>query len=106
MGPIALGGGWRCSIRMPAGFTGVYGIKPTSGRRATYRRPSVGTMTDGPVRSRRNVGDAALMLAFFRHGLARSDGAAAAGCRFFSSGSMTHRRAAHPAQRKSRLAPV
>src|SRR5882724_11432585 len=61
MGPIALGGDGGGSIRMPCGFTGVYGIKPTSGRVPNIPAPSVGTMTTpGPIA--RNVGDAALML--------------------------------------------
>jgi aspartyl-tRNA(Asn)/glutamyl-tRNA(Gln) amidotransferase subunit A len=61
MGPLALGGDGGGSIRMPCGFTGVYGIKPTSGRVPNIPAASVGTMTTpGPIA--RNVGGAALML--------------------------------------------
>jgi aspartyl-tRNA(Asn)/glutamyl-tRNA(Gln) amidotransferase subunit A len=61
IGAIALGGDGCGSIRMPCGFAGVYGIKPTAGRAPNVPSPSVGTMTTpGPIA--RNVGDAALML--------------------------------------------
>ncbi len=61
MAPIALGGDGGGSIRMPCGFTGVFGIKPTAGRVPNIPAPGVGTMTTpGPIA--RNVGDAALML--------------------------------------------
>src|SRR5260221_7994659 len=61
MAPIALGGDGGGSIRMPCGFTGVFGIKQTAGRVPNIPAPGVGTMTTpGPIA--RNVGDAALML--------------------------------------------
>ncbi len=61
MAPIALGGDGGGSIRMPCGFTGVFGIKPTAGRVPNAPAPGVGTMTTpGPIA--RNVDDAALML--------------------------------------------
>jgi aspartyl-tRNA(Asn)/glutamyl-tRNA(Gln) amidotransferase subunit A len=61
IGPIALGGDGGGSIRMPAAFTGIFGIKPTSGRVPNFPSATVGTMTTpGPMS--REVGDAALML--------------------------------------------
>ena len=58
-GPIATGSDGGGSIRIPAAFTGIYGIKPTSGR-----VPGIGESPDfsavGPLT--RSVADAALAL--------------------------------------------
>jgi aspartyl-tRNA(Asn)/glutamyl-tRNA(Gln) amidotransferase subunit A len=52
------GGG---SIRMPSGYTGIYGLKPTFGRVPTWPASGFGTLShQGPMT--RTVDDAALML--------------------------------------------
>jgi aspartyl-tRNA(Asn)/glutamyl-tRNA(Gln) amidotransferase subunit A len=52
------GGG---SIRMPSGYTGIYGLKPTFGRVPTWPASGFGTLShQGPMT--RTVNDAALML--------------------------------------------
>ena len=52
------GGG---SIRMPSGYTGIYGLKPTFGRVPTWPASGFGTLShQGPMT--RTVSDAALML--------------------------------------------
>jgi aspartyl-tRNA(Asn)/glutamyl-tRNA(Gln) amidotransferase subunit A len=60
-GPLHQGGDGAGSIRMPAHFCGVFGMKPTYGRVPIYP-PSVGdqTLHLGPIT--RTVADAALML--------------------------------------------
>jgi aspartyl-tRNA(Asn)/glutamyl-tRNA(Gln) amidotransferase subunit A len=61
--PIATGGDGGGSIRMPAGFTGVFGIKPTTGRvPGLYDSPAGDLVAPGPLS--RKVADAALALAW------------------------------------------
>ncbi len=60
--PIGTGGDGGGSIRIPAAFTGVYGIKPTSGRLPSlYDSPAGDLVGNGPLT--RTVADAALVLA-------------------------------------------
>jgi aspartyl-tRNA(Asn)/glutamyl-tRNA(Gln) amidotransferase subunit A len=61
MGPLALGTDGGGSIRVPCGFTGVFGLKPTFGRVPQYPAGVFGSMAHvGPIT--RTVADAALML--------------------------------------------
>ena len=61
MGALAFGTDGGGSIRIPAGFTGVFGIKPSFGRVAAYPLSPFGTLSHvGPIA--RTVSDAALML--------------------------------------------
>ncbi|MGQ4647898.1 amidase [Lyngbya aestuarii] len=60
MGPLALGTDGAGSIRIPASFCGVFGLKPSWGRVPVYPVSSFGRMsTVGPMA--RTVSDAALM---------------------------------------------
>ncbi len=61
MGPLAVGTDGGGSIRIPAGFTGIFGIKPSFGRVPAYPASPFSTVAHvGPMT--RTVGDAALML--------------------------------------------
>ena len=61
IGPIHQGSDGAGSIRMPAGFCGVYGIKPSHGRVPYWPTPANGLISHvGPIT--RTVADAALML--------------------------------------------
>ncbi len=61
MGALAVGTDGGGSIRIPAGFTGVFGIKPSFGRVPAYPASPFGTVSHvGPMT--RTVTDAALML--------------------------------------------
>lgn len=61
MGTLHLGTDGGGSIRMPAGFTGIFGLKPTYGLVPVYPLSTFGTLSHaGPMT--RTVGDAALML--------------------------------------------
>src|SRR3546814_5638171 len=61
MGALHQGSDGGGSIRMPAGYTGVYGIKPTFGRVPAYPLSPFGTVAHiGPMT--RTVADSALML--------------------------------------------
>ncbi|BBK42968.1 amidase [Allostella vacuolata] len=62
MGCLALGSDGGGSIRMPAGFCGIYGLKANYGRVPAYPASAYGTLSHvGPMT--RTVDDAALMLA-------------------------------------------
>jgi aspartyl-tRNA(Asn)/glutamyl-tRNA(Gln) amidotransferase subunit A len=61
MGPLASGSDGGGSIRIPAGFTGCYGIKPHFGRVPAWPASPFGTVShNGPMS--RTVRDSALML--------------------------------------------
>ncbi|HSA90126.1 MAG TPA: amidase family protein, partial [Burkholderiales bacterium] len=61
MGPLAVGTDGGGSIRIPASFTGVFGIKPSFGRVPAWPLSPFGTVAHvGPMT--RSVTDAALML--------------------------------------------
>lgn len=61
MGSIHLGTDGGGSIRIPASFTGCYGIKPTRGRVASWPTSPLGTLAHvGPIA--RSVADAALTM--------------------------------------------
>jgi len=61
MGPLHAGGDGAGSIRIPAAFTGVYGLKPSFGRVPNWPLKLPGSTTHaGPMT--RTVADAALML--------------------------------------------
>jgi aspartyl-tRNA(Asn)/glutamyl-tRNA(Gln) amidotransferase subunit A len=61
MGALHHGSDGGGSIRMPAGYTGIYGIKPTFGRVPTWPASGFGSLShQGPMT--RTVADASLML--------------------------------------------
>ena len=61
MGVLHVGSDGGGSIRIPAGFTGIFGLKPSFGRVPAYPASPFGTVAHvGPMT--RTVGDAALML--------------------------------------------
>ena len=61
MAPLAIGGDGGGSIRIPAGFTGIFGLKPSGGRVPAYPLSALGTLSHtGPMT--RTVTDAAILL--------------------------------------------
>ena len=61
IGPLHLGSDGAGSIRIPAAFTGIFGLKPSFGRVPAYPLSAMGLLAHlGPMA--RTVGDAALML--------------------------------------------
>ena len=61
IGPLHLGSDGAGSIRIPAGFTGIFGLKPSFGRVPAYPLSTMGLLAHlGPMA--RTVADAAVML--------------------------------------------
>jgi len=61
MGALHIGTDGGGSVRIPAGFSGIFGLKPTSGRVPVYPASIFGTLSHvGPMT--RTVADAALMM--------------------------------------------
>jgi aspartyl-tRNA(Asn)/glutamyl-tRNA(Gln) amidotransferase subunit A len=61
IGPLHLGSDGAGSIRIPAAFTGIFGLKPSFGRVPAYPLSAMGLLAHlGPIA--RTVGDVALML--------------------------------------------
>jgi len=70
MGALAIGTDGGGSVRIPAGFTGIFGLKPTFGRVPAYPLSPFGTLAHiGPMT--RSVADAALMLSVISEADAR-----------------------------------
>ena len=85
MGALAVGTDGGGSIRIPAGFTGIFGIKPTYDRVPTYPPSPFGTLSHaGPMT--RTVADAALMLTVMAEGDPRDPAALAPDGRDYGDG--------------------